>query len=347
MKKNQIVIKIIAVWLIIVQSLYASHLKPQAVSGALEAGNKEVVYRSALPDEVLFQVRVSVSPDDHLTYLFLGSVIPIDSADTGHYMRIYEYIPGKKVHIVDSMPVMPFNSIWTMEENGVYFEHMLLRNYDNLHLSGDTLFYYQEITYPEYDHQTDVKFTYDREYFMYVIGSEQNPIQTDEVRFRKSNRRLSVHSLENVAISPNGNYTSRNNMYNISFLLTSDYTEDEIMQSFKTKEVFALPKFTTGYDLITYFPGFEEMEQPCNDEYALFGGMDWHPDGDVLFFDNSGICYACIWMFDLKSKEVKKLVADHEAIHPFYYEKKGQQYLAYVQENEVRRYSLGPINSQK
>jgi tetratricopeptide (TPR) repeat protein len=47
------------------------------------------------------------------------------------------------------------------------------------------------------------------------------------------------------------------------------------------------------------------------------GGVSWSEDDKVLYFDNHDIELACIWRYDLESKELSKIVPEHEAQQPF------------------------------
>lgn len=59
----------------------------------------------------------------------------------------------------------------------------------------------------------------------------------------------------------------------------------------------------------------------------------------ILFFDNSGIDYRCIWTIDPYSGEVKKIIPEHEAIHPFYFVETivDSEYLLYVEGNSIKK----------
>ena len=47
------------------------------------------------------------------------------------------------------------------------------------------------------------------------------------------------------------------------------------------------------------------------------------------------MCYACIWMVNLSNRKVKKIVPEHEAIHPYFFIYKNQEYIAYLEENKI------------
>ncbi len=72
-----------------------------------------------------------------------------------------------------------------------------------------------------------------------------------------------------------------------------------------------------------------------DDDYVLVGGMSWQDDSRRLYFDNSGVCYACIWVLDIEGRDIRKIVPEHEAIHPCYFEYGERGYVAYVLGNRL------------
>jgi len=66
------------------------------------------------------------------------------------------------------------------------------------------------------------------------------------------------------------------------------------------------------------------------------GGISWSEDDKILYFDNHEIALACIWRYDLETKELSKVVPEHEAEHPFAFSYKGREYVAYIEGQDIK-----------
>jgi hypothetical protein len=294
-----------------------------------------IVFRASLPDERLMHVRVGGTPE-RTVYVFLGAVRPSDSLDTSRRVTIYEYDPAEGLYAIDAYTLMAFESPRTHTDEGVYFEEAVLRNSDNLVLVDDTLLYYRENGYSREDETGGI--VHDRTFYAYVLGSRQNPRRITADTFSRHSRRR-VHTTRSLLLSPTGAVAA----YNLSTTILFHHPDT-------TGARACLRRFTEGhysksvlydtskgdFSLLKYFPGPANPEEPCP-EGALFGGMHWHPDADILFFDNSGICFACIWAIDLRTKVVRKLVPAHAAMHPCFVREGEGGFLVYVQNNTIRR----------
>ncbi len=82
---------------------------------------------------------------------------------------------------------------------------------------------------------------------------------------------------------------------------------------------------------------FQFMINSNYDESSSFaiGYLSWDYQGTNLFFDNSNIQLACIWKTDVKRRVTTKIVPEHDAICPFYFEFKGKPYVAYTYHNQL------------
>lgn len=299
-----------------------------------------VLFTAKNPHEKLLHVRVHTTGNT-ATYFFMGAVIPKDSTEKSQLVRFYEYSDDTALHIIDSAPLHCFKGEWIGTENGVVFEEFLYRNYDNLYLRKDTLFYYTELAIPNRNEPTaqDTK-----NFYAYAIGSKKRATPISAERFYRYNPRRSLNSAEVLSFSPSGTQLAYSDIYNVFFHKSKNYSKEEMYEAYINKDVLAdtLYDTTSGdFSLLKQFPdtlGIDPYE-PC-DSRALFGGMNWHPDEKRLFFDNSGYCYACVWMINLETKACTKLVPAHKAIHPYYFTRYGQEFLAYVQDNQIRKFAL-------
>jgi len=75
------------------------------------------------------------------------------------------------------------------------------------------------------------------------------------------------------------------------------------------------------------------FEQPYTGGWSI-GQIVW-ADDDVFYFDNSGPA-ACIWKVDLLDMTLAKVVPEHSARHPYYFEGSQGSFVAYIEENYVK-----------
>ncbi len=66
------------------------------------------------------------------------------------------------------------------------------------------------------------------------------------------------------------------------------------------------------------------------------GGTSWSEDDEILYFDNHDIALACIWRYDLETKELSKIVPEHEASNPFGFTFKGKEYVVYIEDKKIK-----------
>ncbi len=75
------------------------------------------------------------------------------------------------------------------------------------------------------------------------------------------------------------------------------------------------------------------FEQPYSGSWSI-GQIVW-ADDDVFYFDNSG-AVACIWKVDLLDMTLSKVVPEHIARHPYYFEGGRGSFVAYIEGNYVK-----------
>ena len=68
----------------------------------------------------------------------------------------------------------------------------------------------------------------------------------------------------------------------------------------------------------------------------VIGGVSWSEDDKILYFDNHDIALACIWRYDLETKELSKIIPEHEAEHPFAFTYKGKEYVVYIEGQDIK-----------
>lgn len=62
----------------------------------------------------------------------------------------------------------------------------------------------------------------------------------------------------------------------------------------------------------------------------------WSNNDRVIYFDNHNLAIACIWRYDLVTKELSKIVPEHEAKAPFAFEYHGKEYVVYIEEKMIK-----------
>jgi len=75
-----------------------------------------------------------------------------------------------------------------------------------------------------------------------------------------------------------------------------------------------------------------------NQEYRgswSFGRGSWDDKSTKFYFDNSG-AVACIWEVDVERKTLNKIVPEHYADHPFFFNKDSTTYIAYCENNCIK-----------
>jgi len=68
----------------------------------------------------------------------------------------------------------------------------------------------------------------------------------------------------------------------------------------------------------------------------LIGDISWHENDKTFYFDNHSAAIACIWRYDLATRQLEKIVPEHDAKSPYAYMYKGQEYIAYIENKQVK-----------
>jgi len=66
------------------------------------------------------------------------------------------------------------------------------------------------------------------------------------------------------------------------------------------------------------------------------GDISWAEDDEVIYFDNYVLNIACIWRYNTRTKELSKIVPEHEAKQPFAFSFEGEEYVVYIEENKIK-----------
>lgn len=71
-------------------------------------------------------------------------------------------------------------------------------------------------------------------------------------------------------------------------------------------------------------------------DHFMISSTMWSNDDKVIYFDNHNLSIACIWRYDLTTKELTKIVPEHEAKAPFAFQFHGKEYVAYIEGNRIK-----------
>lgn len=120
-----------------------------------------------------------------------------------------------------------------------------------------------------------------------------------------------IDTIHNIKELPILKFTGHNGDEEVS----NDYDGKFNTISYQDKILFKIKTFEDGF---------------------VIGDIDWSPDDSILYFDNHGIMMACIWRYDFATKELSKIIPEHEAEHPYSFNYKGKEYVIYVEGQNIK-----------
>jgi len=170
----------------------------------------------------------------------------------------------------------------------------------------------------------------EKEYYEYLIGSEVKPQKVGNTILSN----IIVESADKINyINPDKSMMVVNYSEEMYFYKIPNWRKE--YNSIYSYD-FKLPKIE--FDLkkhMVYDNGDQFYLDSDTKKTILFGGISWHNRKNILYFDNSGITFRCIWKIDFDKDTVSKIVPEHEAIHPYFFEVKNKEYIAYVERNKI------------
>ncbi|TPN85859.1 hypothetical protein [Aquimarina algicola] len=287
-------------------------------------------YTSNKKNEKLYNVRVS-NFDYKTRFYFIGinSAIVEGKSPIANIYELY----NNEIHIIDSFnlpsPKVGFVNEATPE---IHLTSFMLRQLDNLIIKNDTLYYFKENTPIDSD-DSMYQLISKRDYYAYKIGSKKEAqIIEDKITSDKS---FFCRSTFRALINPQNSVIAWTHNYSINFSHIPDF-DKTLKKLYNSKSLndslYQLPK--VEFDFSSFFNPMTEgvVTDIDNERDVFFGSMCWHKTDNKLYFDNSGFDYRCIWEADINNKRVVKIVPEHEAIQPFFINKK---YITYVENNKI------------
>lgn len=291
-------------------------------------------YISPKENERFYSIKASVI-NDTIRFYFLGIDFPKKEDDL--VANIYELDYNKEIHIIDSIKILGIK-LSANDSESFHFEETLLRQLDNLVIQDDKLFYYQETQLPT-SYDTYKEILKKREYHFYEIGTKKKPRTTNKacigevITFGLSQNRW--------VINPDTTIIAHSDNTNISLYPISDW--NKIKEQIYKQDIYSTYSYIIELPALDFNINYLFHEKYNNSSFknessmeeVFFGGISWHYDEYMFYFDNSGYDYRCIWEADINQKHVAKIVPEHEAIHPFFFKHKANEYVAYVEGRKI------------
>lgn len=291
-----------------------------------------IVYESPNKNEKLFNAKC-LEIQDTLRYFFFGANLlsTIESGAEHVLVKLYEYIPkmSREVKEIDA---------FTCEYNWEYDEYFFLSMEDNLIFNGDKMYYHKRfenarVLYHE-SFGTLLKDYDTTRYYEYNMLLHKN---TATVNF--SDISSICNKYDNYTISENHNIIAeRNDLIIDIYEYTDDWEKRDVCLYINKAEKDNHYEKIIDIEGIQRVFSFEdirdEIREVLKDEFAL-GYMSWDYKGNNLYFCNTNISLACIWKFDLLHRDVYRIVPEHDAIHPFYFEYNDTPMVFYLENNKL------------
>lgn len=295
------------------------------------------LFVSSNENEKLYYAKVKILNNETWSY-FMGVKFPLGSDSI--YANIYELNNKKKLHLIDSIKLSIRKSTASVGGD-FHFQDFMMRQVDNLILTNDKLYFFEEnddVNQNDSYNQIMSK----RNYFVYELGSEKKAMQTNEKMY--SNSLYYGSSAYRSVINSNKTILATTDNYIISFynIINWEKTFKDLYSSKKIdfyNYTQKLPKSEFIFENYFKPPSLDNKYgirlDPNNKQEIFFGDMCWHYEKDILYFDNSGYDYRCIWEANITEKKVKKIVPEHNAIHPFFFKIINNEYIAYTEDNKI------------
>jgi hypothetical protein len=275
------------------------------------------VFVSNIEDEQLFHVRV-FSENQNLRFYFMGvsfsrCTTPINRC----FLKFYELNTDGTVFVIDTFSI-PVTSN--------YIQDFIAQHFNNLIISSGKIYYHKTTDFTGLD-QSPEDFTKQIQFYSYVMGSKTKSAKVTSSFEMPVNTIFVLNSFNRCVVAPVQNKIAWSDYDNVDIkIATTTHWQNTLNLLYQNKLPITLSK--GDISIKTYFPKKE-------DSMPSYGGLSWNSAGNVLYFDNSGIDYACIWQFNTLTRKVSKIIPEHEAFQPFSFMFGGEEMIAYVLRNTI------------
>lgn len=297
-----------------------------------------VYYKSKKKQEKFYNVRVSVV-NNHKRFYFIGVKLPLDPKNS--IANIYELKENGEIYTVDSLNLLASESGETkLIHKDIHLKEFMLLQLDNLIIKNGRLYYYKVLKYDRED-GSGLKIN-KKQYYEYLIGSEKKSKKINNTVYsnfvvERPDAIMLVNPQKQIIATNLGEVILFNKIENWTNTFNQMYINDNAYSHIYND----LKKI--NFNLADFLPDLDEDDMYYDldtKKHVLIGGISWNYRKNKLYFDNSGMTYRCIWEIDLDKNKLTKIVPEHEAIHPYFFEINGIEYIAYVEENKIMICSL-------
>jgi len=286
----------------------------------VEPWKQQTTYLSPHAKEVLMAVRVQVTPEGN-RFFFLGSIPTRTSSGANPMVYFYEYTGKGNPYIFDSMPAPTIPAEESIDDSKSRLRDYALHHFDNLWITGTQVRYFRLDTGVAARGEA-------LHYFAYDIGTHNPPQAIPANVFRQGNPRQRFDKTALlVEQSPDKSLCLVNADYGL-------YVVHDCDPTYLTTHYY--PKVDSSIGDVNLRSLLPRQDDGCGPDAFLIGAAQWSANGQTIFFDNSGVCMACIWKLDLATKKITKIVPEHNALSPWFFQVGKQQFIAYTQNNAIK-----------
>lgn len=285
-------------------------------------------YTSENKNENFYNVKTTVV-NGQLFFYFIGVKYPLEGDKV--FANVYELNENKELYIIDTIDISPGIKIDREDDprGEWHLREFILLQLDNLIVKNDKLFYFK---IKDFDNSTHHIKNSKKEFYEYTIGSKIKSKKT----FKTILSNVIVEYADDIKlISPDKTKLVRNYGEVMMFYKILNWNKD--YKSIYLDNATGEQLNVIDFDLSKHFKETEDGLYGDTDtgKDLLFGGASWHSKKSILYFDNSGMTFRCIWKIDFDNNEVTKIVPEHEAIHPYFFQTYDKTFIAYVENNKI------------
>ncbi len=290
-----------------------------------------VYYTSEKEDEYFYNVRTSII-NNQLRFYFMGLKQPFDIENP--IGTIYELDENKDLYVVDTINLLPkikaVDSWQVTLDKETHLQEFMLFQLDNLIVKDGRLYYYKI---------KEVEKNYlfgnpTKEYYEYIIGTKE---KSKKINNTVLSNVIVDTTVDSKILNPAKTKLAVNSGELLDFYEIPNVNKlhDSLYLNHSYTFVSSLPKLDFKLSDFIKLESDDLYTDTDTDKTLLFGGVCWHSRKNILYFDNSGMTFRCIWKIDFDKNKVTKIVPEHEAIHPFFFETSKREYIAYVEKNKI------------
>ncbi len=289
-----------------------------------------VIYESPDKNEKLFNAKCIEIRDTLRFFFFSAKRMGEAQGDKDSVLvKLYEYVPKVSGQAKE---IDRFNCFYDWE-----YDYFFLGMESNITFNGGKMYYHTSFDNKKIHRYNCCQYSENKHYEYDILRHSK----VDTVKFQDISSYFNKYG--NYTISENNNMIAQ---HGVSYGDIVFYTYPPQLD--KREAYLLIDNSTDGYPFNETYNenGIQEqfrlhdidnnnelLEAP-HSSYAL-GYLSWNYEGNCLFFCNSNIELACIWKLDIQNRSISRIVPEHDAIHPFYFEYQGRSVVIYVEKNKL------------